>query len=77
MDNIHIFDNIKDRELKQMMLCFKSQIKNFSIHEQLLHSSAKANQIGVILSGEADLIKYDYRASGRTGYFRSPFTAAL
>ncbi len=60
MDNIHIFDNIKDRELKQMMLCFKSQIKNFSIHEQLLHSSAKANQIGVILSGEADLIKYDY-----------------
>lgn len=60
MNNIHIFDNIKDNELQHMMNCFKSQTRFFSAHEQLLSSSTKANQIGVLLSGEADLIKYDY-----------------
>jgi len=60
MDNIHVFDNISDKELEKMMICFKSQIKTFPAHEQLLSSSASANQIGVLLSGEADLIKYDY-----------------
>lgn len=57
MDNIHVFDNISDKELEKMMICFKSQIKTFPAHEQLLSSSASANQIGVLLSGEADLIK--------------------
>ena len=60
MDNIHVFDNISDKEPEKMMICFKSQIKTFPAHEQLLSSSASANQIGVLLSGEADLIKYDY-----------------
>lgn len=60
MDNIHIFDNISDQELEKMMVCFKSQIRTFPAHEQLLSSSSSSNQIGVILSGEADLIKYDY-----------------
>lgn len=60
MDNIQVFDNIEDNELKQMMICFKSETRFFSAHEQLLSSSTKDNQIGVLLSGEADLIKYDY-----------------
>ena len=57
MDNIHVFDNISDKELEKMMICFKSQIKTFPAHEQLLSSSASANQIGVLLSGEADVPK--------------------
>lgn len=60
MNNIHIFDNISDKKLEKMMVCFKSQTKTFPAHEQLLSSSSAANQIGVLLSGEADLIKYDY-----------------
>ncbi len=60
MDNIHVFDNISDDELESMMGCFKSQIKTFPAHKQLLSSSKDTDQIGVLLSGEADLIKYDY-----------------
>lgn len=60
MENIHVFDNISDEALKNMMTCFKSQIKTFPAHEQLLSLSSDRNQIGVLLSGEADLIKYDY-----------------
>ncbi len=60
MDNIHIFDNITSAELDKMMVCFKSEIKSFPAHEQLLSSSAGTSQIGVLLSGEADLVKYDF-----------------
>lgn len=60
MDNIHIFDNITSAELDKMMVCFKSEIKSFPAHKQLLSSSTGTNQIGVLLSGEADLVKYDF-----------------
>ena len=60
MDMTHIFDNISDDELESMMRCFNPRCQTFPAHKPLLSSSETTDQIGVLLSGEADLIKYDY-----------------
>ncbi len=60
MSQIHIFDAIKTEELERMVTCFNGQIKSFPIHKKLITDASDSKTIGVILSGEADLIKYDY-----------------
>lgn len=60
MSQIHVFDSIKTEELERMVTCFHGQIQSFPIHKKLISYSSDSNTIGVILHGEADLIKYDY-----------------
>ena len=60
MSEVHIFDNISKEELDRMIICFKAQIKSFPPQTRISLSEFNDSKIGVILSGEADLIKYDY-----------------
>lgn len=60
MNEIHIFDHIDNEELERMIVCFKAQIKTFPSQSKLSSYTENENRIGVILNGEADLIKYDY-----------------
>ncbi len=60
MPQIHIFDSIKTEELERMVTCFNGQIKSFPAHKKLISYTSDSRTIGVILSGEANLIKYDY-----------------
>lgn len=60
MNEIHIFDNISKEELDRMIICFKAQIKSFPPQTRISLSESNHSKIGVMLSGEADLIKYDY-----------------
>lgn len=84
MSQIHIFDAIKTEELERMVTCFNGQIKSFPVHKKLITDASDSKTIGVILSGEADLIKYDYdgyrnilehlsaRISSAVFFFRPP-----
>lgn len=60
MNEIHIFDNISKEELDRMIVCFKAQIKSYPAQTRISSSSKDLSRIGVMLSGEADLIKYDF-----------------
>lgn len=60
MTQAHIFDNIEKEELDKMIICFNAQIKSFPAHKKLMSYSSHSMTLGVLLSGEADLIKYDY-----------------
>lgn len=60
MKEIHIFDNISKEELERMIICFKAQIKSFPAQTRISLGDKNISRIGVLLSGEADLIKYDF-----------------
>ena len=60
MNKVHIFDNISKEELDRMIICFKAQIKSFPAQTRISLDESNHSRIGVMLSGEADLIKYDY-----------------
>ena len=60
MSQIHIFDNISKEDLDRTIVCFKAQIKKFPAQTRISSSDKNNSQIGILLSGEADLIKYDF-----------------
>ena len=60
MNTTHIFDNINNEELERMIVCFEASIKNFPTQAKLSVQPENENRIGIMLEGEADLIKYDY-----------------
>ena len=59
MSDIHVFDGISEDELQKMIVCFHAQIKDFAPEEKVSTYTKSKNRVGVILEGEADLIKYD------------------
>jgi len=59
MQELHVFDGLSEDELNKMILCFHAQIREFEAEEKLSFYTENENRIGVILNGEADLIKYD------------------
>ena len=60
LNTTHIFDNINNEELERMIVCFEASIKNFPTQAKLSVQPENENRIGIMLEGEADLIKYDY-----------------
>ncbi len=59
MEPCFIFDRISPESLENMMHCFRAAKKTFSPDESILHYTDSSEAIGVILSGEAHLVKYD------------------
>ncbi len=55
-----IFDHISPESLAEMMHCFHAAEKRFSPGESILRYRESNETIGVVLSGEAHLVKYDY-----------------
>ena len=58
MQALHVFDGITDEEFQRMFVCFKAQLKEYKADE-LISLYETGNRVGIILEGEADLIKYD------------------
>lgn len=54
-----IFDHITPENLKEMMHCFRAVQKHFSSGERILRYTDHSESIGVMLSGDAHLVKYD------------------
>lgn len=59
MSEIHVFDGITEEELQRMVVCFHARFKDYEPDEKISTYNQKENLVGVILEGEADLIKYD------------------
>ncbi len=60
MENVKIFDGIKDEDLEKMLSCFGAKHKKFTSGNSLPTRRYGEPRLGVILSGEADLVRYDY-----------------
>ena len=56
----YIFSDISEEDLTSMLACFQARTQNFSPGETLMQYSRKCETIGVILSGQAQLIKDDF-----------------
>ena len=59
MQAVHVFDGISSEEFQRMFICFQAQIRELSPETNLSLRNQNENRIGIILEGEADLIKYD------------------
>ena len=59
MQDLHVFDGLSQEELDKMIVCFQAQIKEFDAEEKLSFYTENKNRIGVVLEGEANLIKYN------------------
>ena len=59
MKELHAFDGIPEEDLRKMMTWFGAQIREYKENEKFPLYSTSTDLIGVILKGEADMIKYD------------------
>ena len=59
MQPLHIFDGISEEEFQRMFVCFQAQMREFGVGEKINFHTKSENRIGIILEGEADLLKYD------------------
>lgn len=60
MQGVKIFDNIAENELQEMLQCFHAKRKKFSSGSTLATVGTSEPRLGVLLSGEADLVRIDY-----------------
>ncbi len=55
----NIFDGINERSFSQMCSCFKSTTRSYKTGETIINYSNQNESIGIILKGEAEVVKYD------------------
>ena len=58
MQALHVFDGISGEEFQRMFVCFQAQMKEY-MPDEVISLYDTENRVGIILNGEADLIKYD------------------
>jgi CRP-like cAMP-binding protein len=58
MQALHVFDGISGEEFQRMFVCFQAQMKEYT-PDEVISLYDPGNRVGIILEGEADLIKYD------------------
>ncbi len=55
----NIFDHINEKSFSQMCKCFKATTRLYETGETIINYSNQNESIGIILSGEAEVVKYD------------------
>lgn len=55
----NIFDGINEKSFSQICKCFKSTTRSYKTGETIINYSNQIDNIGIILSGEAEVVKYD------------------
>lgn len=60
MADVKIFDNIAESELDTMLECFHAKRKKFAAGSNLTARTSGTQKLGVLLSGEADMVRFDY-----------------
>ncbi|MCX4365040.1 MAG: Crp/Fnr family transcriptional regulator [Bacilli bacterium] len=63
MPNIHMFDNIEESDVKKMLNCFQANTLHFKKDTTILSNVTNTRQIGVILEGSANIIRYNFNGS--------------
>ena len=60
MNKISIFEGIKEENIKFMLNCFDARKISFNKNRTIASYINSTNLVGIILSGSAELIRYDY-----------------
>lgn len=55
----NIFDGINERSFSQICKCFNTTTRSYKIGETIINYSNQNESIGIILKGEAEVVKYD------------------
>ncbi len=63
MPNIRMFDSIEENDVKKMLNCFNANTLHFKKDTTILSNVANTRQIGVILNGGANIIRYNFNGS--------------
>ncbi len=63
MNKSSLFDGINEKDLKKMFKCFDTRIIEYKKDTTVISNMAKNNLIGVIMEGEAVLVRYDYNGN--------------
>lgn len=63
MNKINIFKNCDENEKKQILSSLQSRCVNFKKERTISSFLSTQDYIGIILQGEADLVRYDYNGS--------------
>lgn len=58
-----LFDGICENDCNRMLACMKSQKRRFLAEEELYSYDAPKKIIGILLSGKASVIRYEYNGS--------------
>ena len=60
MENLSIFKNIDSEDINKMLKCFETRTSKFKKGSTILSFIGNNSMVGIILEGEAALIRYDY-----------------
>ena len=60
MNNISIFKNINEEDIKKMLKCFEAKTRTFKKEATIMNYIGYTNTIGIIIKGKANLIRIDY-----------------
>lgn len=63
MEKISIFENISDEDKTRMLHCFNASTIRFKKDRTIISNVQNVNVIGIISSGTANLIRYDYNGN--------------
>lgn len=63
MPKIRVFDDISDDDVKKMLTCFNTKTLHYKKDSTILSNLANTTQFGIIKSGEAIIIRYNYNGT--------------
>lgn len=63
MGTIQLFDSIEKNDVKKMLNCFEAKTIRYKKDAMILSNLANTTQIGIIESGSAVIIRYNYNGS--------------
>ncbi len=63
MPRIHLFDDISSEEEKKLLNCFNANTLHFKKDAIILSNVAKATQVGLVVNGSAQIIRYNSNGS--------------
>lgn len=63
MTKIRAFDGINENDVKKLLNCFQASILHFKKDSTILSNIANTRQIGIILNGSANIIRYSFNGT--------------
>ena len=63
MNDLLIFENIDSNDIDRMLKCFEARRIVYKKDRTILSNVLNTNVVGIILSGEANMIRYDYNGN--------------
>lgn len=63
MNELTIFNNIDNNDIERMLKCFDAKKIEYKRERTIISNVVNTNTVGIILSGTANMIRYDYNGS--------------